>query len=425
MRRIGLIRECHCLLVKIPRTYTTVSAAVEGSSPGVSESYFVLLRAVTSRGVEGVGEMSDLPISAADYLREASYQTGQPIETLQLGQPLTNIDLEPLLGEIESALRGCDPFDVQEVMSSFRKAHHAEIQAGNVYYAKAAMAISMLLYDLVGKALDTPLYNLLGGKIRDLVPVSWVAYIRSVDDLQGEIGQRLAEGFESFKVMAGTNAALDMERVGIVRHMAGPDASIKVDAMASWTVKEAIQRIRNLGVHNLSGVESPVLHADPHGIATVRSAVSEAIIEHVYNSDCGMKLWAANAVDIVNVVPMMTGGIDAARNLLFLATMMSKPAVIGSAVELGPGTAVALHLGVSCPVATMPCDLVGPAMCVDDVITQPFQYSEGALRVRDEPGLGVSLDMRKAALWECPVKGFAGMLAKERRTKNRTEESKA
>ena|GEM_PF-269427 len=405
-RRAGIVKECQCSLVRIPRIYET-SSSVTTKSPSNVASYFLLLHLATDSGITGIGEMSDLPVAMKDRVREASYQTGLAPEAIPCSPALANVDLPLLCNEIESAVRGVNPFDVRYVLQQFRQAHAKEFAVGNVYYSKAILAINMALYDLIGKSLNTPLHNLVGGKIRDRLQVSWVAYIRSVSDLRKEISDKLSEGFRSFKLMMGTDTALDNERVRVVRKMAGSDVTIKLDALGSWTVEEAIQRIDELACFNLQGVETPVSCTDAKKTAAVRAAVNVPLIEHTYNAGYAMALWAEDAADIINVVLMMTSGMDQAKNLLSIAEMMGKQAIIGSAVELGPGTAAALHLGVSSPAVTLPCDLIGPAMCVDDVITEPFRYENGCLIVRDKPGLGVTLDPRKLSAWEYSFEAFS------------------
>lgn len=404
--RAGIVKECQCFLVRIPRIYDTSSSVTDEASSNVA-SYFLLLHLATDSGIEGVGEMSDLPVTMKDRVREASYQTGLSPEAISCNSPLGNVDLTLLCNEIESAVRDVDPFDIRYVLQEFRQAHAKELTMGNVYYSKAISAINMALCDLIGKSLNTPFYNLVGGAIRDRLQVSWVAYIRSVSDLRKEISDKLSEGFRSFKLMMGTDTALDNERVRVVREMAGPDASIRIDAVGNWTVEQAIQRIDELECFNLQGVETPVSCTDVEKSASVRAAVNVPLIEHTYNTDYAMALWAEDAADIINVVPMMTSGMDQAKNLLNIAEMMGKQAIIGSAVELGPGTAAALHLGVSSPAVTLPCDLIGPGMCVDDVITEPFRYENGCLIIRDKPGLGVTLDPRQLSAWEYSFEAFS------------------
>ena len=74
------------------------------------------------------------------------------------------------------------------------------------------------MYDLQGKATKQPIYNLLGGKVRNDVVVSWVAYIREeLDLLRAEIQEKVAQGFRAFKLKVGVDIELDEERVALAR----------------------------------------------------------------------------------------------------------------------------------------------------------------------------------------------------------------
>ena len=73
--------------------------------------------------------------------------------------------------------------------------------------------------------------------------------------------------------------------------------------------------------------------------------------------------------------------------------------LLGSTVEMGPGTAAFVHLAVASRNVTVPSDLVGPGLLVDDICTTPFRYRNGALEPFEGPGLGVELDEEKMNQW--------------------------
>ena len=88
------------------------------------------------------------------------------------------------------------------------------------------------------------------------------------------------------------------------------------------------------------------------------------------------------------------------QRLIHVAQTAGLPALLGSTVELGVGTAAFVHLAVSASNVTVPSDLVGPGLLVDDIIKEPFLYQEGALKPFEKPGLGVELDERKMDRWK-------------------------
>ncbi len=148
------------------------------------------------------------------------------------------------------------------------------------------------------------------------------------------------------------------------------------------------------------------IEADADGIAAalarVRARSPMPIIEHV--ADLGDVFLAAvirhQAVDIVNVVPCQAGGLGRAKRLIHAAETAGMPALLGSTVELGPGTAASVHLAVASASVCIPSDLVGPGLLQGDVCTTPFSLSGGELAPFEGPGLGIDLDEEKMERWK-------------------------
>lgn len=105
------------------------------------------------------------------------------------------------------------------------------------------------------------------------------------------------------------------------------------------------------------------------------------------------------AVDVVNVIPSQAGGVLRSRRLVHTAETSGVPALLGSTIELGPGTAAFVHLAVASKNVTVPSDLISPEMLTDDVCMTGFQFEDGGLRPFERPGLGVELDETKMAKW--------------------------
>ena len=119
-------------------------------------------------------------------------------------------------------------------------------------------AVEIALIDLAGRYYNAPAHALLGGQYRDALPISWVAYIRSAEELVEEIQEKVAEGFTAFKLKVGTDFDLDCERVRVCRRIVGPDAYLKADASGAWEEEEAIERIRELAALGVDAVETPI-----------------------------------------------------------------------------------------------------------------------------------------------------------------------
>jgi L-alanine-DL-glutamate epimerase-like enolase superfamily enzyme len=352
------------------RQYGTVIAQEGGRAKRiVEESHFLFVDIAADDGLTGWGEISDI----------------EPEE-----RPKDAGDYAELLAAF---MKGRSPFDVQRMHHDFRQ--HFDISKGSLARCTAC-ALDMAMYDLQGKRLGRPIYDLLGGAVRRDVTISWVAYIREdLNLLREEIRQRVAEGFGAFKLKVGVDIDLDEERFAVLRETAGKEASLKVDANAGWSVSEAPKNIRRLAKYALAGVETPVPRENPADIAAVRKQVEVPILEHVHDAAYGLALLKAEAVDVFNVATTGAGGLWPARQIVSLAEAAGIGVLLGSTVEQGPGTLAQLHLAAITPNLTLPSDLIGPGMYQHDVLREPLRYHGGKLAVPTAPGLGGEIDPAK------------------------------
>ena len=88
-----------------------------------------------------------------------------------------------------------------------------------------------------------------------------------------------------------------------------------------------------------------------------------------------------------------------AQKLVHAAETGGIPVLLGSTVEMGPGTAAFIHLALASQNISVPSDLVGPGLLVDDVCNPRFKYRSGGLCAFGGSGLGVELDERKIEKW--------------------------
>jgi muconate cycloisomerase len=291
---------------------------------------------------------------------------------------------------LAALLRGRHPADVQQMHRDF--VEHFDVE-GSSLAKQAGCALDMAMYDLLGKASGQAVHRLLGGAVRRDVEISWVAFIR--DDLEAvgeEIRRKVAEGFRAFKLKVGADIELDEQRIALTRKIAGPGASIKIDANEGWSIDEAVANIRRLNRYDLAGVETPVPRENPADIAAVRRQVEVPILEHVSRLDYGFALLKAEAVDVFNVATTGAGGLWPARQIVTLAQSAGVGVLLGSTVELGPGTLAQLHLAATVPNLTLPSDLVGPGLYTHHVLAKPMRYRSGRLAVPTGPGLGADPD---------------------------------
>lgn len=364
------IKSLRLYPVAVARQYGTVIAKEGGeANRTVAKSLFFFIELTTDTGLTGWGEVSDIPPD----------------------------ELPKDVREYEALLRdftvGRSPYELQ-------KLHHDAAQhfdmSGESLAKYATCALDMAFYDIQGKAVKRPVYDLLGGAVRRDVTVSWVAYIREeLDLIREEVRQKVKQGFTAFKLKVGVDIDLDEARVAAAREVAGKEVSIKVDANEGWSVADAPKNIRRLDKYNLAGVETPVPRDNPADIAAVRRQVDVPILEHVNTIEYGLALLKAEAVDVFNIATTGCGGLWPSRQVAALAAGAGVGVLLGSTVELGPGTLAQLHLASTVANLTLPSDLIGPGMYKDDVLTKPLRYRAGKLDIPRGIGLGGEVDRAK------------------------------
>lgn len=334
-------------------------------------SPFLLVRIHTDDGLVGLGEASCTPRWSG--------------EDQVTGAHLIRTYLEPLLV-------GESPLDVPLLTQKFRLAF-----AGN-YFTKAA--IEMALWDIAGKAAAKPVYELLGGKVREFIPTKW-----SVSGVEPDTAAKIArwavaQGFEAMKVKVGTDPDRDVARVRAVRGAIGGNIKLGVDANGGWAANVAANVIEQLYEFGIYFVEQPVPPEDVVQLADLKKLIRLPIVadESVYTLQDAKTLARLNAADVFSIYVGKAGGIGEARKIAQFAHSVGLKCTVGSNLELGVGSAAMVHLAIATHAITaeeFPCDIIGPFFYQDDIVREPLPIKPGEARPNTTPGLGVELDEEK------------------------------
>jgi L-alanine-DL-glutamate epimerase-like enolase superfamily enzyme len=334
-------------------------------------SPFLLVRIHTDEGIVGLGEASCTPRWSG--------------EDQVTGAHLIRTYLEPLLV-------GENPVDVAQLTQKFRLAF-----AGN-YFTKAA--VEMALWDIAGKAAGKPVYELLGGKVREFIPTKWS--VSGVEPPQAtEIARwAVAQGFGAMKVKVGTDPDRDVARVHAVRAAIGGTIKLGVDANGGWPADAAVSIIERLYEFGIYFVEQPVPPEDVVHLVEVKQAIRVPVVadESVYTLQDAKTLARLGAADVFSIYVGKAGGIGEARKIAEFAQAVGLKCTVGSNLELGVGSAAMVHLAIATRGITaeeFPCDIIGPFFYQDDIVRQALPIKPGEARPNAVPGLGVELDEDK------------------------------
>ena len=263
-------------------------------------------------------------------------------------------------------------------------------------------AVEMAIWDLAGKAQSAPVYELLGGKVRESAPIKMVVGAFPVEKAVGLASRFLDWGVNTLKVKVGLDADTDLARFRAVRELAGPDVPIGFDANCGWDTDTAIEMMAALDEHDVLFAEQPIAAGDPQALAALRQQTDIPIMadESCFTVADAVQLVRHQAADILAVYPGKHGGLTETRRITRVAREAGIVCAMGSNLEQGLGTAAMLHLAMADETIDSeryPADLIGPLYHQADLITKPLQLGPDVATLPDGPGLGVELDREQLA----------------------------
>jgi muconate cycloisomerase len=275
-------------------------------------------------------------------------------------------------------------------------------------YAKAA--IDVALHDAIGKIYGLPVYQLLGGKVRECAEIAHSIGIMDAEAAAREAAEVIAEGITTIKVKIGVEAARDIAVVAAVREAIGGAGRIRVDANQGYrTWREAVRAITAMEKYDLLYAEQPVEGLRAMAQVSARIDVPVMADESAWTAEDVLEIVKHDAAQMLSVYYTKPGGLSRAKRLLAVAGAASLPCDINGSAEMGIGVAADLHLAVSAPeivlAGTIPVTSTAETVVtkvaghkyLDDLIKTPFRFEKGRLYVPDGPGLGIEVDEAKIA----------------------------
>ena len=354
-----------------------------------SISSHLILQIHTDEGITGLGEISDLDC----------YRMYMP-------------DVEAVRVGIEKIVLGRDPFAIQAMHNEMEKYLHNYFASAPSYppftpASQIAAGIDMACFDIVGRALDTPVYNLLGGKCRDAMEICYPLFqVKAEADYERNLGyieELTAKGITRFRYYVGVDFAKDEKFLGAVRDRFGGNVILKaLDFQARHYWKDTLRAYERLKQFGFELIESPSWREDFEGMAEIRRRVEVDVAEHCSSAAQAMQLVRTGAVDIFNIT-VNSGGLLQVKKLMALAELAGIRVLIGTTQELSIGSAAHVHLGASVPELHSASDTVGPLLYIEDVVKERVRFEGNRLVVPDGPGLGVELDQDALECLRAPL----------------------
>ena len=330
---------------------------------------------------------------------------------------------EACVHELWPYLLGQDPRRVEQLWQTL---YRGGFYRGGPVLTSAISGIDQALWDIKGKAMGAPVYDMLGGTVRDKMQVySWI------DSDTAEIAaksakEKQAQGFRSIKMMgidatgwvsdSETITAL-LEKVQAVRDATGPNFGIAIDFHGRAHKSSARTLLRELEPLKPLFIEEPVLVENEEVFAELHrfSAIPLATGERCYTRWGFKGLLEKGCVDILQPDLSHAGGISEVRRIAAMAETYD--VAIAPHCPLGPvALAACLQVDFASINAFMQEQSIGMAYNkgqeIDSYLSNPevFVYQDGFVRLPDGPGLGVTVDeekVRRASepdlAWKNPV----------------------
>lgn len=327
------------------------------------------------------------------------------------------------VNDLKSVLIGQDPRNIEQLWQRMRVAIMGHGDTG-VVGAGAITAIDMALWDIKGKALSTPVWNLLGGKVRGRV--RYYAHAKSLVDARALV----ARGVTAFKL--GGHSRI-VERVAEMRGGLGTAVDLCVDLHGPpWLpANDAIAIGKALEPYNLLFLEDPVAPEDTEGWSRVRRALPHTPIaggERFATKWGAYSLIRDGLVDIIQPDTGRAGGITEMKKIAALAETHFVQFAPHSG-SLGPvAEFAAAHVMAAIPNALMMERLEPDWSGKAETVTPSLEAVDGHITVPESPGLGVDLveafiaahpSQRNVSIatggWQDPDEAGATYLAMRRR----------
>lgn len=270
---------------------------------------------------------------------------------------------DALLGFLGSAVPrhviGADPFEIEALVQRLWRRDYA--RAGEIAMSALAV-IETACWDIIGKALDQPVYRLLGGAVRERIKAyanGWYTVERTPAEFHDAARRVVARGYRALKLdpfgagwyeLERPELVASLELVEAVRDAIGPDTELFIEMHGRFTPAQAIAVAKELERFDPGWIEEPV---PPENAAALSRVARETTIpvatgERVHVRHEFREVIESGAADILQPDPSMCGGMAETRKIASWAEayhLVMAPHNVGGPVS----TAAALHLAAVMP----------------------------------------------------------------------------
>ena len=331
-----------------------------------THSNAVLIKLYTDDGVIGLGE-------ACAWEPEFYGESYESIHAM-----IMNYAAPKIIGE--------DPFNINRIMKILDQ------ELARITCVKEG--IDLALHDLVGKALNVPVFQLLGGKFRDKVPVASEIGIDTPSVMAESAEKVLGMGIKVIKIKGSNEKELDIARIKAVREAVGPDIPLRLDPNAAWDTISTINIMRAVEDCHLQLLEQPIPAWDYNGMAHIRKNIGIPLMadESVWTPQDAVKLHDYNACDLLNLKIAKSCGLHQGNKVEYVAEALGLPCIAGTELEPGISAVAKIHLAASMRIHPLASEFTELTQVDGSILKEPLKAIDGCLDVPTGPGFGVEID---------------------------------
>ncbi len=328
----------------------------------------VILRLRTDSGIEGIG---------------LTFYGGAMTGSLRVA-----------VEELAALTLGEDPLRIEHIVAKLRNGTGDSCGPGGIF-TLALSAIDIALWDIKGKALEQPLWKLLGGHRDRVATYASGSLRRGLSDEQAQRAARILvqKGFTEMKTQmalpGNPTPAEEVRRIRVVREAIGPDIKLMCDINQRWRPEQAIDigsRVEDVGLFWLEDVTAADDYA---GLARVTAALKTPIAggEYVWGIVPFRHMIEARSVDIVMVDICRVGGVTQWMKVAGMAEAFNLPVVSHVMPEM------LVHLVAACPNG-LTVEYMPWMLCLYE---ETPAIENGQLVLPNKPGLGLTFDEKAIA----------------------------
>ena len=360
--------EALALNAKIDKPFSIATTRFE-------EVRSLIVRVVADNGLVGIGE---------SVVRSAPKATKYIVEDM----------LAPLvLGE--------DPLNAAglwwKMFSAMRTRGHTK-----GHFVEAISGVDVAIWDLIGKALEMPVYKALHGFGRQTLHAYGSSVFCDIPEKMIAGTQKfLDHGFDAVKIKLGMGVNKDVEAIEAIRQAVGKDIRLMVDTNGNYDAGSAVRLGRLLEPFDIQWFEEPVPPYDLRGYKQVKQGqpVPVAGGEGEFSLYGFRDLLSTGALDMVQPDIGRVGGFTEGMRIAALIQADNLGLSPHTGMFSALNVVVAMHFAAAAPNFRIFefMELEHPLM---DIFTEPMpRPKNGVIRMPESPGLGVELDLEKIRQW--------------------------